>query len=450
MKVVILGAGVVGFQIASILISEGKDVVLIENNIERAKYASQHLDCIVLNEEGNNLLTLKRAGIEKDDYFISVTNSDEVNMVACGLVASEFDVKLKIARVRNLDYSKAKIFEKAFLGIDYIVNPEVESSRQIANTVALGATSDVMLFQDSDLQMRNTLVDSNSFFKNKTVKDIRKSLKERFLIAAVYRDDSFVIPSGNTLIRENDNLYLLASKDNLTKVFMETGRKSQKIDKILIVGGGKIATLITRYLIRTGRSITIIDDDYENCKILSEKFPDALVLRADISEEEIFEEEELHRYDLVITATDNQELNILTSVYAKHIGIPRTIAIITKNSYFNVANKLGIDSCVNPKNSTVDAILKYIRRGNIKSIHRLFNGKAEVIEFTADNTCRLLTKPIKDLEMPEGSLILSVIRNGKVMIPDGNFQIEENDTIVIIVKKQSIAEIEDIFQSTSS
>jgi trk system potassium uptake protein len=192
----------------------------------------------------------------------------------------------------------------------------------------------------------------------------------------------------------------------------------------------------------------MIDDDYENCKVLSEKFPDALVLRADISEEEIFEEEELHNYDLVITTTDNQEMNILTSVYAKHVGVSRTIAVITKNSYFNIATKLGIDSCVNPKSSTVDAILKYVRRGNIKSIHSLFDGKAEVIEFTADNTCMLLTKPIKDLEMPEGSLILSVIRNGDVMIPDGDFLIKENDTIVVIVKKQSIAKIEDIFQST--
>lgn len=449
MQVVILGAGVVGFQIASKLIAEGKDIVLIENNSERAKYASQHLDCIVLNEEGNNLLTLKRAGIEKADYFISVTNSDEVNMVACGLVASEFDVKLKIARVSNLDYSKAKIFEKTFLGIDYIVNPEIESSRQIANTIALGATSDVMLFQDSDLQMRNALVDSNSFFKNKIVKEIKRSLKERFLIAAIFRDNNFIIPSGNTIIEENDNLYLLATKDNLTKIFMETGRKSQKIDKILVVGGGKIATLVTRYLIRTGRSITLIDDDYENCKILSEKFPDALVLRADMSEEEIFEEEELNNYDLVITTTDNQEMNILTSIYAKHIGVSRTIAVITKNSYFNIATKLGIDSCVNPKSSTVDAILKYVRRGNIKSIHSLFDGKAEVIEFTADNSCRLLAKPIKDLEMPEGSLILSVIRNSDVMIPDGNFLIKEDDTIVVIVKKQSIAKIEDIFQSVN-
>jgi trk system potassium uptake protein TrkA len=448
MQVVILGAGVVGFQIASKLIAEGKDVVLIENNPERAKYASQHLDCIVLNEEGNNLLTLKRAGIEKADYFISVTNSDEVNMVACGLVASEFDVKLKIARVSNLDYSKAKIFEKTFLGIDYIVNPEVESSRQIANTVALGATSDVMLFQDSDLQMRNALVDRNSFFKNKMVQEIKRSLKERFLISAIFRDESFIIPSGNTLIKENDSIYLLATKDNLTKIFMETGRKGQKIDRILIVGGGKIATLVTRYLIRTGRSITIIDDDYENCKLLSEKFPDALVLRADMSEEEIFEDEELHDYDLVITTTDNQEMNILTSVYAKHLGVSRTIAVITKNSYSNIATKLGIDSCVNPKSSTVDAILKYVRRGNIKSVHSLFDGKAEVIEFTADNTCRLLAKPIKDLELPEGSLILSVIRNGDVMIPDGDFLIKENDTIVVIVKKQSIAKIEDIFQST--
>ncbi|MCP4137247.1 MAG: Trk system potassium transporter TrkA [bacterium] len=445
MQIVILGAGVVGFQIASHLVAEGKDVVLIDNDPERAKYVSNHLDCIVLNEEGNNIVTLKRAGIAKADFFISVTNSDEVNMIACGLVASEFSAPIKIARVRNLDYSNSKILEKTFLGIDYIVNSEVETSRLIANTVALGATSDVMLFEDSDMQMRNIMVEDNSFFKDKSLIDIRKDVKEQFLVAGILRDDEFLIPSGNTIVRKSDNVYLLATKDSLTKIFMEVGRKSEKIERVVIVGGGKIGNLVSQYLIRTGRKITIIDDNYDNCKRLSEKFGEALVLHADISEEDIFEEEQLDKYDLIITATNNQELNVLTAVYAKSLGTKRSVALVAKTNYLPIATQLGIDATISPKNSTVDAILKFVRRGNIKSVHTLFGGKAEVIEFSVEATNKLCNKEIKDVEMPEDSLILSILRDNKNYIPGGNFVIEEGDSIIIITHKDSVTKIEDMF-----
>jgi len=445
MQIVIVGAGVVGTQIASQLINEGKDVVLIEENSDRAKHVSNHLDCIVLNESGNNIPTLKKAGISKADFFISVTNSDEVNMIACGIVSSEFNVPVKIARVRNLDYSRSKIFKKSFLGIDFIVNSEVETARLIANTIALGANSDVMLFDNTDLQMRNVIINSKSFFRDRSLKDIKKSIKEPFLISAILRQDSFIIPSGDTVIRKNDNIYLFATKNTLTNVFMHTGRKSEKLDKIVIVGGGKIGSLVTQYLIRTGRKITIIENDYEQCKALSEKFQDALILNADISDEDIFEEEQLQNYDLIITTTDNQELNVLTAVYGTSLGIKRSVALVTKSNYLPIAAKLGIDSTVSPKNSTVDAIMKFIRKGNIKSVHTLFDGKAEVLEFQVDKGSILSGTKIKDVNMPESSLILSVARNNEILIPDGNFQINENDTIITIARKESISKIEDLF-----
>ncbi len=245
MNIVILGAGVVGYQIASQLIEEGHNAVIIERNADRARYVDSHLDCIVLNDEGNSIETLKRAGIEKADFFLSVVDSDEVNMIACGIVESEFNVPIKIARVRNIDYSRAKIFEKSFLGIDFVVNPEVETARLIANSVALGATSDVMLFENSDMQIRNYQVDSKSFFKNKTVMNIRKSIRVegKFLIAGLIRDNDFIIPSGLTEILENDIIYILASKKTLTSIFIETGKKRESIDRILVAGGG-----ITRWI----------------------------------------------------------------------------------------------------------------------------------------------------------------------------------------------------------
>ncbi len=449
MKIVILGAGVVGSQIASQLVNEGHDVVIIEKDQERAKYVSSHVDCMVINEEGNNHETLRRAGIENADFFLSVVNSDEVNMIACGIVESEFKVPVKIARVRNLDYSKAKIFEKSFLGIDFIVNPEVETSRLIANNVALGATSDVMLFENSDMQIRNYVVDSRSFFKDRQLKDIKSAanINDKFLIAGIVRDREFIIPTGFTFIKENDNIYIFATNKALTRIFIETGKKRERIDRIVIVGAGRIGSLITKYLIRTGRKITIVDSDYDACKAISEKFEDALVIHSDISDENIFDDEQLYSYDLIITTTSNEELNILSAAYAKSMGVRRAIAVVNRPNYMPISSKLGIDVTVSPRNSTVSTIMKYIRRGDIKSIYSLFNGKAEVIEFSIKDKSRLIGKALKNIFLPPDSLILTVVRNGINEIPDGNFIINNGDTVITIVKLDSIQKLEEVFLS---
>ena len=446
MHTVILGAGVVGYQIAQQLISEGKDVIIIEKNPDRAKYISEHLDCMVLNDEGTNLTTLKRAGTQNADIFISATNSDEVNMIACGLVASEFDVRLKIARVRNIDYSKSRIMGKSFLGIDFIVNSEVETARQIANTIALGADSDVMLFENTDMQLRNIVVFPGSYFVHKTVKEIRKGITEPFLIAGIMRNNEFIIPTGDTQVLEGDNIYLLATQKNFTKIFIQVGKKQEKIDRIVIVGGGRVGALACEYLIRTGRKITVIEADYERCKFLAEKFPDALILNADISDESIFQEEEIAKHDLIVSVTDNQELNMLISLYAKNLGVKRAIALVTNSNYLAIASRLDIDVTVNPKLSTVDAIMKFIRRGKIKSLHSIFHGRAEVIEFSVDDKNPLVGKPLKDIQFPQNSIILSVVRNNTNILPHGNLVIEPDDLVIIIAEKASIPYIEQFIQ----
>ena len=447
MNIVILGAGVVGSQIAAQLVSEKHDVVIIERNPDRAKYVSSHVDCLVINEEGNNINTLKKAGIEYADFFLSVVDSDEINMIACGLVESEFDVPIKIARVRNLDYSGSKIFDKSFLGINYIVNSEVETARLIANMVVLGVTSDVMLFENTDVQIQSYTIGPKSYFNDKQIKNLKSSIKikDKFLIAGVVRNNEVIIPSGDTRLQVDDTIYLLASRNTLTKLFIETGKKSEKFDRILIVGGGRVGKLVTSYLIRTGRKITIIDTNYETCKDLSEKFPDALILNSDISDEDIFEDEQLYNYDLIITTTNQQELNILAAVYAKNLGIRRAAALVNQSNYLPIAGKLGIDITVSPKKSTVDAILKFIRRGHIKSVHSLFENKAEVIEFIIPDNSRIMGKALKEINLPSDSLILTVLRNGINEIADGNTVIQTNDTVITIAMKTAIKELEEVF-----
>jgi trk system potassium uptake protein TrkA len=446
MKIVIVGAGSVGFQIAYQLVAENKDVVLIEKNPDVAKHAMNRLDCLVINAEGNNIDVLKQAGIQDADFFLSVTDSDEVNMIACGLVASEYNVPHKIARVRNLDYTDSRLLQKSFLGIDYFVNPEVEAAKVIADTVEEGAYSDVLLFEKTDIQMRKLPVQDYGLFKYKPLKKIKAKLKGDFLVAGILREDQVIIPSGETIIRPEDTLQIVADRKTLESVFAKVGRNIKtKIENVVIVGGGRIGVYVTRLIKSKDRDVKIIDSNYKRCKVLSEMFPDVLVINSDITDETIYEEEQLSSCDLIITTTHNQELNMLAAIYGKSIGIKQAIALVQNTNYMRLATTMGIDSTVSPKSSAVDSILKFVRRGKIKSVHTLFGGQAQVIEFLVEASSPLAGMAVRDIRLPKGSLILSVIRDGDSFVPGGDFKILEKDTIIIISTLKSLARVEDLF-----
>lgn len=230
MKIVVAGAGEVGFHIAEHLIKEGgKDVVLIERDPpDRVKFASSHLDCLVVHGEATNLETLRQAGIQKAEGFISATDYDEVNMITCFMVNSEFKVPIKIARVRNMEYSKTRLVGQKYSGIDYVVNPEVEAAKNIALTVQYGATSDIFLFEDSDIQLRDIFVDEDSFFCGKPMKDLKQELKEDFIIAGVLRDSDVIVPTGETILQDQDHIYIIATIRSFMQILKKTGTPHKK------------------------------------------------------------------------------------------------------------------------------------------------------------------------------------------------------------------------------
>jgi len=444
MNYIILGAGTVGLQIAEQLISEDKDVVLIEKDPDRARNADEHLDCQVINEIGNNVEALKEAGIENCAAFISVTDSDEVNMISCLLVASEFNVPMKIARVRNTDYSKSKLLHRPFIGIDNIVNPEIETARAIVNTVEQGAISDVLLFEDSDIQARTVYIGESSRLAGHSLEVIRRLFPQEFLVVGILRQDQVIIPHGQTVIRKHDHVDLIATRRNMEKIFAGAENEKKSLQKIVLVGGGKIGSYVAELLTRKGKTLKIIEQDYELAKKLSARFPQAMVIKSDISNEDIFHEENLGSCDLIITTTNNQELNILAALYGKSTGIPRAIALVTKKNYLNIASSVGINSTVNPKICTVDAILKYIRRGNIKTIHTIFDGKAEILQFQVDQDHPFVGRALKDLDLPVNTLVASVQRGKQTFIPGGEFVVRSEDLMIVFADNSTIPRLEEL------
>ncbi|PKK88889.1 MAG: Trk system potassium transporter TrkA [Candidatus Wallbacteria bacterium HGW-Wallbacteria-1] len=468
MKIIIVGGGSVGFQLAKHFTAEKKDVVLIEKDPEKARILANKLDCLVINEGAGNIQVLRNAGLEEADYFISVTDSDEVNLICCGLANN--DKTFKIASVRNLNYESTRILSERLKYIDLIVNPEVEVSKRVIRAVEHGAISDIIFFEKSGLQMRNFLVGEDSTFLDRDIKAISQDLGKNFLVAGIARNDQFIIPTGDTMVRREDNLYLLAAPDTMDRIYETIGTEKIDIRKILIVGGGKIGRQVARHFIGKNpgkqaifkdiarrlmgrdagdatvavKTIKIIDRDYNKCKRLAEEIPECLIINADISDEAIFKEENLNDFDLIVTATPSHELNVLAALYAKKVGIKRAVSVVSNVNYIHIAIRLGIDVVVSPKNSIIDPILNFIGSGAIKNIHSITDTETDIFEVTLKEGSQICGKQVRDLRLPPPSLVLTVNRNDCNIMPDGNTELCAGDHLLIMTKQQSVPRIEEM------
>ncbi|MDZ7722632.1 MAG: Trk system potassium transport protein TrkA [candidate division KSB1 bacterium] len=465
MKAVIVGGGIVGFQIAKKLVEIDANVVLIESDQVRAEYLSNHLDCLVINDEGNNIKVLRQAGISDADYFISMTNDDSVNLICCELADQG---PYKIARVKNLDYASTERLKQNLRSIDLVVNPQAEAAEKIIHAVEHGAYSDVFSFISGRLRMRNLLITADSPFLGRSISDIKEQMPYDFLVAGIVRHDRFIVPTGDTQVKHEDNLYILASAGDIETIFDEIGVVKTGIRDILIIGGGKIGRQVAAHFMnaespassvlnrivrpngqtvkqREVRSIKIIERDYEKCKSLVKDFPSSMIINADISDESLFKEENLGRYDLIITATDRHELNVLSALYAKKMGVKRAISVANNLNYINMAIRLGIDVVVSPKNSIIDPIFKHIQTGVFKSVHSIADTEVDVIETFVKEKSRIAGKRVRDIHLPARSLILAVTRDGKNTIPDGGFIIESGDDLIVMSKEESVARLNKLF-----
>ena len=465
MYIVILGAGRIGYQLARQLIDEGKNVALIDSDKDTARDVLARLDCLVINDNGTSLEALKKAGIQKADAFVSVTDFDEINMIACGLVSSEFEKPVTIARVKNVDYSRTKLLTYPFLGIDYIINPEIEAAKAILRAVENGARSDVMLFDNETFQIRDLVVTGASLFLDRPLQEIRQSLEHEFLVAVILRDDYYIIPTGTTTFQEHDKIYILSTKEGLEYIFEKENRNYREFDQIVLVGGGTVGTYVADGLIadgqddtsllakvksafssrtsrKKGKHLHIIDKDYDRCKVLAERYPNALVTCEDVTDEGVLEQANLRSNDLIVTTTNSQELNVMTAVYAKALGVGGTISLVTRKNYRHIAHRLNLDVTISRNTTMVNSILKIIRHGNIRNVHAISEGTLEVIEFSLDKASSVLGKPLKDIKLPKNTLVLFLTRGDQTIFAHGDMVLNRNDHVVILTERESIQQIE--------
>lgn len=444
MKIVILGAGRRGIRLAKHLISEKKDVVILDNNPISVQKALDRVDCLALCINGTDVESLKEAGISDTDAFIALTGSDETNLVSCGIVSETFKTDLTIAVVRNLSYTKTN----SLMGIKYIVNPYQEVASHIYKEIEQGIYTDIISFENSELVLYNVFVDEDSKFSGKVLMNLREDIPGQFIIAAISRNGQAFVPSGETVIQTGDTLSVVVPEERAEEILKTSGLKRQKPKKIAIIGGTKVTDfLLMQFSYRERKNITVIARDKEACNSLAQLYPETLIINDNIASEGLFKREGLGNYDLFIGITDNDELNIISSSYAEHIGVKNSMALITKSpDYLVMANHMGIDSLISVQDVTADSIMRYLNGDNISSIHSLYNGKLMAFEYKISKESKLCNTLLKDINMRGKGIIAGIQKgNGTTVIPSGVYQIESSDTLILVIERSSLDYIQELF-----
>jgi len=436
----------VGFHIASHLARENKDVVVIDKDPAAIRHVSDNIDVQVVNGPGSSPVILEESGIKEAEILLAVTDSDEINLVAC-LVANLISPSTKkIARIRHADYDKYnETFREHAPHIDTLINPEVEVVKTIDRLIKVPCAVEVEEFSDGRVKFVGIHLDKSARLAGVRLSDIYAVTgKQSPLISAVVRDEELIIPRGNHRLKAGDLIYFISEKDKLIESLSIFDKQVEPIDRVMIIGGGSIGFRLATLLEEDSVYTKIIEKNPDRCTELAEKLNKAVVLHGDGSDQELLRAENVRNMDVVVTLTNDEETNILTSLLAKRMGAPKIITKISKFSYFPLMSMIGLDQVVSPRLSAINTIIQHIRRGKVLSTKSIRDEQAEIMEAVAMETSDIVGKPIKEISIPEGALVTGIIRNDTVIIPTGESVIEPGDRIIIFAKRQAIPKIEKI------
>lgn len=443
MKIIIIGAGKVGFTLAEMLSYENHDVILIEKSPERQKIIEENLDVKTIQGSGTNIQVLEEAGVSNSDLLIAVTEIDEINMVSC-FIAKKYNVKKTVARLRNPEYiDNPKITSGNSIGIDFVISPEIVSAQMIKKIVDVPEAINVDYYADGKLQLLEIKINEKSPVANKSLEEI--NFPKPNLIAAIIRKETMIIPRGKDVIQPGDLVFVIAQTKHMLEVEEVLGEKRTRVKNIIILGGGRIGYILAKMLDTKSISVKIIDNNIDVCKKLSEELSNVLVLHGDGTDVDLLEEEEAGSADMIICVTNDDKVNILVSLLAKHLGANKTVAKIKSTAYVSLVEKVGIDVVVNPRLLTAGAIFQFIRKGDIVSVTLLGSAKAEMIEFIVPENLKITNIPLKKLDFPKDAIVGSIVRNDKVIVPSGDDYILPNDKVLVFALPKAIKKIENIF-----
>ncbi len=445
MKIIIIGAGEVGFNIAQRLSEENHDVVVIEKDPNKIRHIQNVIDVQAILGSGTNASTLGEAGIKESDIIVAATDSDEVNLIACFYAQYLTDYITKIARVRNPDYMEHReIFNQDFLNIDLLINPESEMVASMLRLTEVPAASEVIDFVDGRVKLIGITIKDDSPLVGRKLSSFT-DLEHIILIGVIVRGEEVIIPKGQDTIQANDLIYCVTRREEVPNIFRLLNLREEGLSRLMIVGGGETGLALATSLDTTTINTKIIERDGQRCLELAEKLENVVVLNGDGTDRELLMEENVADVDIMVAVTGDEENNVLISLLGKALGAKKTVTRIGKLSYIPLVSAIGIDTVVSPRLSAIRAILQYIRKGKVICVAPLKGEGAEAIEFEALETSDIVNTPLSKVKFPKEAIVGAIVRGEEVIIPRGHNVIKPHDHLIIFALKGAIPKLEKLF-----
>lgn len=456
MKIVILGAGQVGSTVAAALVHEDNDITIIDIDQRRLKELQDQMDIRCVLGSASYPKVMERAGIEDADLVIAVTNSDEVNMVACQIAYTLYNVPTRVARVRAAEYTDhPELFQREHSPVDVLISPELLLTQYITRLIEYPGALQVMDFADGRAQLVATEAEAGGLLVGQKLYTLKHHLPENSdaRVAAIYRNGELILPYGDTILEENDLVFFLAAKRHIRTVMKELRPQDRPARRIILAGGGNIGKNLAGRLERD-HHVKIIERDPERAEAIAEELSKTIVLVGDCADENLLREEAIDNTDVYCVLTNDDEANIMSSLLAKRMGAKKVIAIINRPSYVDLMESGTIDIAVSPQTVTIGSLLTHIRRGSMVRVHSLRRGAAEAIEAIAlgdRRNSKVVGRSVEEIDLPSGTTISAIVRGEDVIIAHHDTVIQEHDHVLLFVPdKKQISAVERLFQVSAT
>lgn len=451
MKIIILGAGQVGSTLAASLASEANDITVVDTNNDFLKDLQEHLDLRVLAGLASHPDVLTQAGAEDADMVIAVTNSDEVNMIACQVAYTLFHTPTKIARVRAPEYlNQSKLFHQDALPIDVLISPEQIVTDAIHSLIDHPGALQVTDFADGKVK----LVAVKAYYGGPLVGHELRTLTDHMpgvevRVAAIFRRNRPIIPQGHTVIEADDEVFFIAGSSHIKEVTSELRSQEKKVRRIMIAGGGNIGTRLARSLERTYQ-VKLVERNPEQATLISEQLQKTVVLQGDCADKDLMLEENIDSIDVFCSVTNDDQANILSAMLAKRLGARKVMSLINRASYVDLIQGGEIDIAISPQQVTIGSLLAHVRRGDVVRVHSLRRGAAEAIEAVAHgdkNTSKVVGRRVDEIPLPVDTTIGAIVRGDEVIMVHHDTVIESEDHVILfLVDRNKISAVEKLFQ----
>ena len=449
LKIIIVGCGKVGANLVDQLSKEGHDITVIDKKAEKIQDITNIYDVLGLVGNGASYSTQMEAGIEETDLIIAVTDSDELNLLCC-TVAKRVGKCAAIARVRTPDYSEETGYLREQLGLALIINPELEAAREVARILYLPTALEVNSFAHGQAELVKFKVPEGNLLNGLSLAYLGKNITNDILICAVERNGEVYMPNGDFVLHSGDVVSFVSERHIARDFLKQIGLATRQVKDTMIIGASKAAYYLAKELLNMGISVKIIEKEKENCESLSVKLPKAIIINGDGTDPDILKEEGIETVQSFIPLTGIDEENIMLTLYAKQVSKAKVVTKINRVNYKQVINNLDLGSLVYPKYITSEAIIAYVRAkknsmgSNIETLYHMFDSRVEAIEFIVEENSKVSGVPIKDLKLKKDVLISFINHNGHIIIPTGNDEIEDGDTVMIVTKNTGFTGIDDI------